>query len=170
MTDFTALAASSRPFSPEECAALAAKAGAAVDPAAHIIDDEHQRIYERLWQDEHSEAWLVSFWDARDTGYHDHDGSSGGIYVVDGRVTEEALVIHGAARVHEHRAGQTFSFSGSHIHRMRHDPEAVTIHVYSPPIRSIGSYDVVDGMLRRMPGSPDEESPASPGLDSALAS
>ena len=168
MTDFNALAASSHPLTPEECAALATKASAAVDATAHILDDGHQRIYERLWHDQHSEGWFVSWWDPRDTGYHDHDGSSGGIYVVEGRVTEEPLVIHGAAQVDEYRAGETLCFSGSHIHRMHHDPEAVTIHVYSPPIRSIGSFEVVNGVLHRTPGSPDEESPETPGLNAAL--
>ena len=67
--------------------------------------------------------------------------------------------------MNEYRAGDVLSFTGSHIHRMHHDPNAVTIHLYSPPINRIGSYDVVDGELRRTPGSPDEESPATPGLD-----
>jgi hypothetical protein len=52
---------------------------------------------------------------------------------------------------------------------MKHDPGAVTVHVYSPPIRRIGSYEAVDGVLLRTPGSPDEESPETPGLDAALA-
>ena len=67
--------------------------------------------------------------------------------------------------MNEYTAGQVLRFGGNRIHRMHHDPNAVTIHLYSPPIRHIGSYDVVDGVLLRTPGSPDEESPASPGLD-----
>jgi hypothetical protein len=161
-------AAASSPYSPEECAALAANAAAEVDVPAHVREGEHQRIYERLWKDERSEAWLVSWWEPRDTGYHDHDGSSGGICVLEGRVTEEPLVVSGAARVNEYGAGQTLSFAGHHIHRMHHDPEAVTIHVYSPPITRIGSYEIVNGVLTRTPCSPDEESPASPALDEAL--
>jgi hypothetical protein len=47
---------------------------------------------------------------------------------------------------------------------MEHERGAVTIHVYSPPIREIGHYDIVDGELRRHPGPPDEASPPSPGL------
>jgi hypothetical protein len=82
--------------------------------------------------------------------------------------TEEPLVIGGVARVKEYRPGDTFEFTGRHIHRMHHDAEAVTIHVYSPPIQRIGSYEIVDGVLTRTPGSPDEESPKTPGLDEAL--
>jgi hypothetical protein len=51
---------------------------------------------------------------------------------------------------------------------MEHEPGAVTVHVYSPPIRSIGEYELVDGELRRRPVAPDEPSAASPNLLSAL--
>jgi quercetin dioxygenase-like cupin family protein len=157
-----------RVLSPEECFDAGERAAANVDLAEHVIEDPHQRIFERLWQNDHSEAWLVSFWEPKDTGYHDHSASSGGIYVIEGRVTEEPLVVGGAARIREYGPGDTFSFGTGHIHRMHHDPEAVTVHVYSPRLETIGSYDIVDGELRRTPCSPDEESPASPGLDRAL--
>jgi hypothetical protein len=47
---------------------------------------------------------------------------------------------------------------------MEHEPGAITIHVYSPPIRSLGHYEVIDGMLQRRPGGPDDPSPPSPDL------
>ena len=50
-----------------------------------------------------------------------------------------------------------------------HDTGAVTIHVYSPPLRAIGYYEVVDGLLQRTPGPPDEASPESPRLLGSLA-
>jgi hypothetical protein len=62
-----------------------------------------------------------------------------------------------------------FFFPGSGIHRMYHDTGAVTIHVYSPPLRAIGYYEVVDGLLQRTPGPPDETSPESPRLLESLA-
>jgi Cysteine dioxygenase type I len=167
-SELEALAASDHDLTLEECTALAARAAAEIDYRSYVRAGEHRRIYERLWQNEHSEAWLTSFWDARDTGYHDHDGSCGSVHVVEGRVTEEPLVVGRPARVREYGPGDTFAFDGSHIHRMHHDPEAVTIHLYSPPIGRIGSYEVVDGELRRTPGSPDEESPETPELDGAL--
>ena len=157
-----------RVLTPAECYDAGALAAAALNLADHILDDPHQRIFERLWQHDNSEAWLVSWWGPRDTGYHDHNASSGGIYVMEGRVSEEPLVVNGAARVREYWPGDHFSFGIGHIHRMHHDPEAVTIHVYSPAITSIGSYEIVDGALTRTPGSPDDESPASPELDAAL--
>jgi hypothetical protein len=156
-------------LSPEGCAEVAARAAAQIDPAGYVRSDPRQRIFELLWRDDASEAWLVSWNIPRDTGYHDHDGSNGGIFVIEGRVTEEPLVVDGAARVNEYRAGATFSFQGRHIHRMHHDPDAISIHVYSPALRSIGAYEVENGALKRTPRSPDEESPESPGLDATLA-
>ena len=41
-----------------------------------------------------------------------------------------------------------------YIHRVRHElgEPAVTIHVYSPPLASMGAYEVTDeGRLRRTP-------------------
>jgi hypothetical protein len=166
--ELEALAASDHDFSPEECVRLVRDASELVDPAALADETARQRLYELLWRNEHSEAWLVSWSEPRDTGYHDHDGSNGAVAVLEGRITEEPLVVGGPPQVNEYLAGQVLSFTGSHIHRMHHDPNAVTIHLYSPPIVRIGSYDVVDGALRRTPGSPDDESPSSPGLDTAL--
>lgn len=51
---------------------------------------------------------------------------------------------------------------------MEHEAGAVTIHVYSPPLREIGHYDLEDGELRRRPGPPDEPSAASLRLLGAL--
>jgi hypothetical protein len=45
---------------------------------------------------------------------------------------------------------------------------AITIHVYSPPIRAIGHYDLDDGQLCRILGLPDEPSPPSAALCEAL--
>jgi hypothetical protein len=157
-------------LSPQECLTLARDAAARIDPAAHVRPGARERIYELLWRTEHSEAWLVSWSEPRNTGFHDHDGSNGAVLVLEGRITEEPLVIEGPPQVSEYRAGEALSFDGRRIHRMHHDPAAVTIHLYSPPIRRIGSYDVIDGALVRSPGSPDEESPETPGLDAALSS
>jgi hypothetical protein len=51
---------------------------------------------------------------------------------------------------------------------MDHQAGAITIHVYSPPIRAIGHYDLHDGQLRRTPGLPDAPSPPSGALYEAL--
>lgn len=166
-TRFEALAASDRDLTPDECAALAEVAAALVGGAEGQPLDEAS--FELLWRNDHSEAWLNRWWEPRDTGYHDHAGSCVGVYVLAGVARNESLAIGGARRVREYGSGASFSFPGTGIHRMEHEPGAVTVHVYSPPIRAIGHYDLVDGELHRRSGPPDEASPPSPGLTAVLA-
>ena len=122
-----------------------------------------------LWRSEASEAWLNLWWRPRDTGYHDHDGSCVGVYVIEGAARNESLVIGRARQVRDYKPGDGFALAGTGIHRMEHDPGAITVHVYSPPLRSIGEYELQDGELRRRPVSPDEPSAASPRLLAALS-
>jgi hypothetical protein len=163
---FEALAASSRVLAPEECAALARSAADLVDLAA--LEREGEGSYELLWRSDTSEAWLNTWWKPRDTGFHDHGGSCVGVHVLEGRARAETLVVDGRRRVSEYGPGESFSSPATGIHRMEHDPGAVTIHVYSPPLSGIGHYEVVDGELQRHSGRPDEISPPSPTLTATL--
>jgi hypothetical protein len=165
-TPFEALETSDHDLSPHECARLAGEAARLVDLA--LLERAGEGSFELLWRNAHSEAWLNLWWEPRDTGFHDHGGSCVGVHVLEGTARNEALVVGGERRVREYGAGESFSFPGAGIHRMEHDRGAVTIHVYSPPIRAIGHYDVVDGELRRESGPADEGSPPSPGLSDAL--
>jgi predicted metal-dependent enzyme (double-stranded beta helix superfamily) len=127
----------------------------------HLVKhDSSQRLYEELLSDAHVTAWLICWMDDQDTGFHDHDVSSGAVAVVSGAVREQRLTIDGPPRDRPVSAGQTFHFSPADIHRVRHagtDP-AVTLHVYSPPLARMGAY-VVDeeGVLARHPVSSSEE-------------
>ena len=125
-----------------------------------VRHDSSQRLYEELLSDEHVTAWLICWMDEQDTGFHDHDVSSGAVAVVSGAVSEQRLRIYGAPHDRAFAAGQTFHFSPSDIHRVLHagTAPAVTLHVYSPPLARMGAY-VVDeqGVLARHPVSSSEE-------------
>ena len=151
---------------PQECAALAERAAARVDVAGLPTTGASESVV--LWQDEDCIAWLNVILDPRDTGFHDHDGSAAGVYVLRGSVTNEGLPIGGSRRVHRYGPGDSFWVPGTGIHRMDHDPGAVTVHIYSPPLRAIGYYEIVDGLLQRTLGPADEASPESPRLLAAL--
>lgn len=126
----------------------------------HVRHDPTQRSYTELLSDEHVTAWLICWMDDHDTGFHDHDRSSGAVSVLSGSVREERLALAGEPLRRTFRAGGSFHFSASDIHRVRHagkDP-AVTLHVYSPPLLRMGSYEVGDGgALIRHPVSYTEE-------------
>jgi hypothetical protein len=152
-------------LTPQECAALARRAALAQMAVLSPTGESESVV---LWEDEDSVAWLNVAHDSRDTGFHDHDGSAVGVYVIAGSVTNEGLPADGTRRVRRYRAGDSFWVPGSGIHRMDHEVGAVTVHVYSPPLRGIGYYEVVGGLLQRTLGPPDEPSPASPRLLAAL--
>ena len=165
--DPTELGASEHVLTAPECAAVAARAAALVDLGS--LDRAGDGTATMLWRNAVCEAWLNTWWEGRDSGFHDHDGSSGGVFVLEGSVRGESLVVGSVPRrVVDHDAGSSFCFEGDAIHRVDHLRGAVTIHVYSPPLRSIGHYELLDGELRRTPCSPDEISAASDHLTAAL--
>jgi len=128
-----------------------------IDLVAH---DPLQRHYKELLRDPHLTAWLISWMDDHDTGFHDHDTSAGAVAVVSGRVREQRLTLDGEPRDRVFAAGEAFAFSPADIHRVCHcgsDP-AVTLHVYSPPLLRMGAYFIdADGVLARRALSPVEE-------------
>jgi hypothetical protein len=162
-----ALALRDHDLTPAECMELARSAAELVELDG--LEREGDEAFELLWRDEHSEAWLNHWSEPRDTGFHDHGGSCVGVHVLEGRVCSEALVVGAPPQLREYEAGGSFAAPATGIHRMGHEQGAVTIHVYAPPLREIGHYDVVNGELHRRAGRPDEASPPSPGLSDALA-
>jgi predicted metal-dependent enzyme (double-stranded beta helix superfamily) len=118
----------------------------------HVRHDPEQRIYHRLLDDEHVTVWLICWMPGHDTGFHDHDGSSGAVAVLEGEVVEERLRLlrPPARRVFGPRG--VLEFGAADIHRVRHHgtAPAVTLHAYSPALRRMGAYHVdEDGRLLR---------------------
>jgi uncharacterized protein YjlB len=161
-----ALADADHDLSPEECAELARAAAAHVELDA--LDRRGAGSATLLWRNERSEGWLNTWWESRDTGFHDHGGSCVGVFVLEGRARSEALVVGASRRVVEYGAGESFRLPATGIHRVEHERGTVTIHVYAPALREIGHYEIVDGELRRDPRPADEVTPPSPALAAAL--
>jgi predicted metal-dependent enzyme (double-stranded beta helix superfamily) len=125
-----------------------------------VLHENGDRHFEQLRRDDEVDVWVISWGNGNDTGFHDHDVSSGAVAVVEGEVIEERLVLGGEPIQLRHRDGEVFDFDASHVHRMRQDSPtpAVTIHAYSPPLWRMGSYAIAaDGTLRRQSISYAEE-------------
>jgi predicted metal-dependent enzyme (double-stranded beta helix superfamily) len=123
------------------------------------LDIEH-RHYAQLWRDDHLDVWVISWMNGHDTGFHDHDLSSGAVAVVEGELVEERLTIGGPPRRRCYGAGTSFHFDASHVHRMHQagGGPAISIHAYSPPLWRMGAYAIEsDGALRRTSISYAEE-------------
>ena len=127
---------------------------------ARVSHDPGQRRYELLVRDDDVEVWLICWMEDHDTGFHDHDLSSGAVGVVAGAVREDRLVLGGGTATRVARAGDSFTFTAADIHRVVHAGEApaVTLHAYSPPLWRMGAYEVGEGgELRRHSVSYAEE-------------
>jgi predicted metal-dependent enzyme (double-stranded beta helix superfamily) len=132
----------------------------------HLVRHEpDRRVYEELLVDDPALAgrvglWLICWMDDHDTGFHDHDLSSGAVAVAEGILRDERLAVGADPPARIYAPGQSFDFGPSDIHRMSHagGGPAISIHAYSPPLRGMGSYEVGgDGVLRRKPISYTEE-------------
>jgi predicted metal-dependent enzyme (double-stranded beta helix superfamily) len=141
----------------EIVAALAANP----DPWAHLVrHDPAQRVFECLRLDDQVEIWLICWMPGHDTGFHDHDLSSGAVVVAQGAVVEERLRLGAPPSVNRYTPGAVFDFSPVDIHRVVHagTTPATTLHAYSPPLRRMGAYLVQPGgALERHPLAKDEE-------------
>jgi quercetin dioxygenase-like cupin family protein len=120
---------------------------------------DEERHYVCLHRDAHVELWLLCWTPANDTGWHDHDTSSGAVRVVQGTLLERNLAVGSAGVSHNIEAGDIIDFGPDHIHRLSGiAPGSVSIHAYSPPLWRLGQYSVdPSGVLRRTSVSYAEE-------------
>ncbi len=137
-------------------AGLASRRG---DWQHHVAFSDDERHYVSLHRDAHVDVWLLCWTEENDTGFHDHDISSGAVAVTDGALVEHNLAVGGAVVETQVEAGRVFSFGPDHIHRLAGAQQgSVSVHVYSPPLWRMGQYAVGDdGVLRRRSVSYAEE-------------
>jgi len=113
----------------------------------HLVrHDPGERIYLQLYRDPHLDVWMICWLDDQKTGYHDHDLSSGAVYVCAGTLVEDRFHLGPRGLRHASRkrpAGTTFDFDAAYIHGVRHagGTPATSIHCYSPPLWRMGYYD-----------------------------
>jgi hypothetical protein len=119
---------------------------------AHVSYSDEQRHYVQVHRDPHVDVWLLCWTPRNDTGWHDHDISSGAIAVVEGALVEQVLAVGAPSIRTVVPAGQSYSFGPDHIHRLTgRAAGSVSIHAYSPPLWRMGQYAVSGtGLLRRM--------------------
>jgi Cysteine dioxygenase type I len=114
-----------------------------------VRHDPGQRVFVELYRDVHLDVWLICWQSQQDTGVHDHDLSSGAVYVADGELVEDRLVAGGGGIREEsvpRPAGTVFDFDAARVHCMRHPggAPAVSIHLYSPALWRMGYYSFDD--------------------------
>lgn len=151
-------------LSREELAELAAAIGRERRLwAEHVCHKEDERFFQQLYRDPNVDVWLICWLNAQDTGYHDHDVSSGAVYVVEGLLVEDYFYRDQngwiSERTRERPAGTGWHFDAASIHGLRHPggPPATSIHVYSPALWRMGHYEAGPlGLLRQSVTYADE--------------
>ena len=116
----------------------------------HVAFPDGKRHYVSLHRDEYVDVWLLCWTPENDTGWHDHDISSGAVAVVDGVLRECNPRIGGTHVEVTVAEGVSFAFGPEHIHRLvGAAPRSVSIHAYSPPLWRLGQYSIDDGGVMR---------------------
>jgi len=134
----------------------------------HVGFSDAERHFVSLYRDDYVDVWLLCWTPVNDTGFHDHDISSGAVRVLTGAVGETTPRIGGESVLRVIEAGKSFAFGPEHIHRLRGQRErSISIHAYSPALWRLGQYSIgPDGVMRRLSVSyADELRP----LDESLA-
>ncbi len=117
------------------------------------------RHYTSLYRDPHLDVWLLCWNMVDDTGWHDHDASSGAVAVTRGAIDEGRLRFGLGPTRRRVPAGRSFSFGPDRIHSVRGAvDQSVSIHAYSPPLVRLGQYTITrSGVLKRVSVGYDTE-------------
>lgn len=120
----------------------------AADPASWQdlvqFPDGDERWWTQLYGSADLDIWLLSWLPGQTTELHDHGGSSAAFTVVSGRLREVRLDRRGHRIVKTRRAGATTVVPPRIIHDVNGagSGPAVSIHAYSPPLRTMNFYEV----------------------------
>ncbi len=118
----------------------------------HIAFSDEQRHFVSLYRDDYVDVWLLCWTRANDTGFHDHDISSGAVRLLQGALLETTPRIGGEPAARLIVPGEAFAFGPEHIHRLvGHGDRSISIHAYSPALWRLGQYSIdAEGVMRRV--------------------
>ena len=117
---------------------------ATVDLAGIDPPEPGCRRYVELLATETYNAWLIAWAPSGALEPHDHGGSHGAVHVVTGRLFETFTDEPGhPLRTHAADAGETLEIPAHRIHEVWNPTQsvAVSVHVYSPPLRDMKFYE-----------------------------
>jgi len=127
------------------------------------------RVYTRLFHAEELEIWLLGWEGGQETTWHDHGGSSGSFRVVEGDLVEELRLPAGRVRRRTLGAGDAAAFGPGYAHNVvrEHPGPALSIHAYSPALRTMTYYERtplgLSAIATRRVDGPDEPFDRSSG-------
>ncbi|MDQ1427116.1 MAG: hypothetical protein QOK39_592 [Acidimicrobiaceae bacterium] len=119
---------------------------ASVVTAEHVpLEPGAPRSYARILATEDYEVWLIAWAAAGMLELHDHGGSSGAVCVVEGELVETFtdLVDRHPLRSVTMAVGSPLPLSAMRVHEVWNPGPrpALSVHVYSPPLRTMTFFD-----------------------------
>ncbi len=103
------------------------------------------RRYARLADTARYDAWLISWSPGSCLELHDHSGSVGAVAIVAGRLVEISTDLRWRqpVRTRVAFAGGVFGITKTCVHEVTNPGpgDALSVHVYSPPLRSMTFFD-----------------------------
>ena len=113
--------------------------------AGHVWTEGTRRRYTRLLETARCDAWLIHWSPAADLELHDHGGSRGVVVVAAGKLVETYTDLQQGhpLRTQIVTGGETLTMSATRVHGISSPgPEdALSVHVYSPPLRGMTFFD-----------------------------
>ena len=110
-----------------------------------------ERWFTRLAAHDDHDVWLIGWDSYQGVDLHDHGGSSGALYVVEGELLETSTRRDGGVYLAQQHlpAGTARAFGAGHVHRVVNPSAAVatSVHVYSPPLETMDFYASDGGTL-----------------------
>ena len=142
------------PLPPRLLAALAIQHAGVARFAPLAEPRPGERTSVRVRRYETHDIWLIRWGAGSRTELHDHGGSAGALYVVEGELVEHRANPAGVGRpirrvLHEL---EDRAMPSSHIHEIANESSTVTasVHVYSPPLESMQHFELADDFNLRL--------------------
>jgi len=124
---------------------IAAGLAAVMRPDDLLLEPGTDRAYRRLLLTDAYEAWLIAWSPGGALELHDHGGSTGAVVVVQGDLVETYTdrLRPAALRTNRLRAGDSLAIGPARLHGVSNPGpgDALSVHVYSPPLTAMTFYD-----------------------------
>jgi rhodanese-related sulfurtransferase len=124
---------------------------------SRVRHDPGRRFYEQLVETDEYDVWVIGWAPGQAIAAHDHGESAGAIVVTEGALVETRWSAVDGDHA-DAQAGFRFVrpgdepavFTSDDVHAIAnlHDRPATSVHVYSPPLSSMGWFDSDDDELR----------------------
>jgi mannose-6-phosphate isomerase-like protein (cupin superfamily) len=114
--------------------------------ADHCWTEGTGRRYARLLDTSRYDAWLIVWSQSSSLDLHDHGGSQGALIVATGRLVETYTDLEGRhlVRTRVVHGGDVITIPATRVHQVSNPGpgEAVSVHVYSPPLTAMTFFDL----------------------------